>query len=59
MTFLNTGKIGHRICQQLAEMHANSREWNKAIELFKEAIGNNERDIKVGWCTKLPNIGVK
>ena len=34
------------ICQQLAEMHANSREWNKAIELFKEAIGHNERDIK-------------
>jgi len=28
-------------------MHANSRDWNKAIELFKEAIGHNERDIKV------------
>lgn len=35
------------ICQQLAEMHANARDWNKAIELFKEAIGHNERDIKV------------
>jgi len=36
-----------RICQQLAELYANSRDWNKAIELFKEAIGHNERDTKV------------
>uniref|UniRef100_A0A914HIV8 Tetratricopeptide repeat protein 21B n=1 Tax=Globodera rostochiensis TaxID=31243 RepID=A0A914HIV8_GLORO len=39
-------QLAATICQQLAEMHANTREWNKAIELFKEAIGHNERDVK-------------
>nr|CAD2194553.1 unnamed protein product [Meloidogyne enterolobii] len=39
-------KLAALICQQLAELYANSRDWNKAIELFKEAIGHNERDTK-------------
>ncbi|KAL3111585.1 hypothetical protein niasHT_019932 [Heterodera trifolii] len=39
-------QLAANICQQIAEMHANKRDWNKSIELFKEAIGHNEKDVK-------------
>lgn len=35
------------VCCDLAEMHSNQRDWNKAIELYKEAISLSDKDIKV------------
>ncbi|KAI6240106.1 Tetratricopeptide repeat protein 21B [Aphelenchoides fujianensis] len=35
------------ICCRLAELHASRREWQKAIELYKEAIFINERELKM------------
>ncbi|VDM42674.1 unnamed protein product [Toxocara canis] len=39
-------KLAARICCQLAELHWNRREANKAIEFYKEAISLNETDVK-------------
>ncbi|KAI6188453.1 Tetratricopeptide repeat protein 21B [Aphelenchoides besseyi] len=35
------------ICCRLAELHASRREWQKSIELYKEAIFINERELKM------------
>uniref|UniRef100_F1KYI1 Tetratricopeptide repeat protein 21B n=1 Tax=Ascaris suum TaxID=6253 RepID=F1KYI1_ASCSU len=39
-------KLAAKICCQLAELHWNRREANKAVEFYKEAIALNEGDIK-------------
>uniref|UniRef100_A0A914CEE5 Tetratricopeptide repeat protein 21B n=1 Tax=Acrobeloides nanus TaxID=290746 RepID=A0A914CEE5_9BILA len=39
-------KLAANICCQLAELHSNRREWNKATELYKEAVLINDHDIK-------------
>lgn len=31
----------------MAELHASRREWQKAIELYKEAIFINERELQM------------
>ncbi|VDK46613.1 unnamed protein product [Anisakis simplex] len=43
---LEQRKLAARICCQLAELHWNRREANKAVEYYKEAISLNETDIK-------------
>lgn len=37
-----------RISCQLAELHWNRRDGNKAIELYQEALSLNNSDVKVG-----------
>uniref|UniRef100_A0A0N4UKG1 Probable UDP-N-acetylglucosamine--peptide N-acetylglucosaminyltransferase SPINDLY n=1 Tax=Dracunculus medinensis TaxID=318479 RepID=A0A0N4UKG1_DRAME len=39
-------KFAAKICCQLAELHWNRRDGNKAIEFYKEAIALNNTDIK-------------
>lgn len=37
------------ICAHLAEMRADQKDWTIAVELYKEAISLNEKDIKVNF----------
>ncbi|KAH7731473.1 tetratricopeptide repeat protein 21A isoform X1 [Aphelenchoides avenae] len=46
INMMDERKIASKICCQLAELHSNRREWNKAIDLYREAISINETDVK-------------
>ncbi|VDN38597.1 unnamed protein product [Gongylonema pulchrum] len=47
-------KLAAKICCQLAELHWNRRDANKAIEMYKEAISLNNTDINT--MTSLANL---
>uniref|UniRef100_A0A1I8EC19 TPR_REGION domain-containing protein n=1 Tax=Wuchereria bancrofti TaxID=6293 RepID=A0A1I8EC19_WUCBA len=47
-------KLAAKICCQLAELHWNRRDANKAIDLYQEAIFFNNTDIKI--MTALANL---